>query len=91
MGKRVEICICPTDLEVNGDRYDEEKLILAIRYFVLGRLGVGLEDIDVRIGYAQGVCWERFDGEPTAANEMMRHFWGYAYDPALFRTEGGAE
>jgi hypothetical protein len=87
---RVEICICPTEMDLNGDRYDEAKLLLAIRYFVLGRLGVRGSEVDIRIGYSQGVAWERVDGNAEAGHGLMSEFWENASDPALF-AEGGDE
>lgn len=86
----VHICLCPTALELNGDRYGERALLYAIRVFVLGRLR-GAE-VEAQVGHSQGVAWAEVDGDEDAGRELLEEFWeatGGGSDPQLF-AKGGA-
>ena len=76
----VNICLCPTEMEMNGDMYDKDRLFLAIRMFVRGRLGVRTP-VEVWMG-PQGVkSADVFDGSSDliscreAGESLMEDFW----------------
>lgn len=75
MATEVNICLCPTEMEMNGDVYDKERLFLAIRMFVRGRLG-GRTPVSVKVGHSQGVRWAMLgDGDDGEGEALLEEFW----------------
>ena len=84
----VSISICPTALEFdNGDRYDEDALLEAIREYVEARH----PDVTItclQIGHRQGDAWAKIDGDSEAGGELLSAFFeDHGTDEDLFVTE----
>ena len=94
MSEQVFIRVCPTDMEGGGSGLvDEAKLLLALKYFAVGRLALrSIDLVDVGVWPSQRHTLAMVDGDPEAGDEMLQEFWGqHIYnDPALW-VEGGAE
>ena len=84
---RVSISICPTEMESGnqGDLYDKEALLDAIREFVAGRLGESAEVTCLQVGHRQGDGWAKIDGDEEAGEALMEAFWEeHGTDESLF-------
>lgn len=86
----VSISLCPTDLEFpNGDRYDESKLLDAIRRFV-AVMYPEAKITTLQVGHRQGDGWARIDGDDEAGAALMSAFWEAhddGTDECLFATD----
>lgn len=82
---RIEISLDPTDLEfTNGDRYDPDKLLDAIKEFALSCYP-DATFVTLQVGYRQGDCWYRVNGDREEGNSLMEQFWhARAADEDLF-------
>lgn len=85
---RISISIDPTDLEFpDGTRYDEEKLLASIRAYAL-TVYPDATFTTLQIGYRQGDCWERVNGDRGLGSDLMDGFWGeHGSDDSLFLKE----
>lgn len=88
----VSISICPTSLEFdNGDRYDEEALLAAIRRHI-ERRHPGATISCLQIGHRQGDAWARIDGDDEAGGDLLVEFFDvHGTEAGLYasRTPGG--
>lgn len=87
----VDISICPTTLEFNnGDTYDSDALLDAMRAFILKRNPDA--KISLQIGHRQGDQWARIDGCSESGRELVEDFFSrHGTDEELFvqsETEG---
>lgn len=82
--RNVSISICPTDLEfANGDRYDADALLAALRGFIEQRHPEAT--IRLQIGHRQGDEWARLDGDDEAGEVLMNEFFdAHGADKSLF-------
>jgi hypothetical protein len=82
----MNISICPTSLEVDGDRYDEAALLAAIRVYIEAR-HPGARITRLQVGHRQGDAWARIDGDDNAGEELMAEFFErHGADETLFLT-----
>lgn len=81
----VSISICPTALEFdNGDHYDEDALLAAIREYVEGR-HPGATITCLQIGHRQGDAWAKLDDDAEAGEELLAAFFeDHGTDEELF-------
>jgi hypothetical protein len=88
MNEQVFIRVCPTDMEGEGSGLvDEAKLLLALKYFAVGRLDLrSIDLVDVGVWPRQRHTLAMVDGDPEAGDEMLQEFWGHHIynDPALW-------
>lgn len=81
----VSISICPTAMEVGGDRYDEGALLEAIREYVEARLGKQATITTLQIGHRQGDAWAKIDGDSEAGAALLADFFeDHGTDEELF-------
>jgi hypothetical protein len=72
---RISISICPTALQYdNGDTYDSDKLLDAIRLFALTR-HPGATITTLQIGHRQGDEWAKVDGDEEAGADLLGAFF----------------
>lgn len=85
----VSISICPTDMEFpNGDRYDEDALLAAIREFIESRLGAAATISCLQVGHRQGDAWAKIDGDEEAGADLLQQFFHvHGADEDLFVAE----
>ena len=84
--RRISISICPTDLEfANGDLYDADKVLEAIRSFAAEHFPEGARFSALQYGHRQGDAWAKVDGDEEAGAAFMDAFWtGRTADASLF-------
>ena len=71
----ISISICPTSLEyANGDTYDQELLLGAIREFI-EKKHPGAVISCLQIGHRQGDEWARVDGDEEAGSDLLSDFY----------------
>ena len=90
MGKaRVDISFCPTQLEFdNGDTYDEEKLLSAVREFADKHFPDGAEFITLQVGHRQGDAWATVNGDADEGERFLSEFFlEHGADEELFVSE----
>lgn len=82
----IDISICPTALEFdNGDRYDETRLVAAVRRHFECRYPSAR--VSVQIGHRQGDAWATIDGDGSRGEDEMAEFWQlHASDERLFAS-----
>ena len=82
---RISISICPTTLQyANGDTYDSDKLLDAIRLFALTR-HPGATFTALQIGHDQGDEWAKVDGDEEAGADLLGAFFdAHGTDEDLF-------
>lgn len=81
----VSISICPTDMEVGGDRYDEAALLAAIREYVAARLGEQATITTLQVGHRQGEAWATIDGDSESGLSLVDDFFSeHGTDEELF-------
>jgi hypothetical protein len=81
----ISISICPASLEYdNGDTYDEDSLLDAIRSFIEQR-HPGATISCLQIGHRQGDEWARVDGDRDAGDDLLSAFFDlHGADEDLF-------
>ena len=75
---RINISICPTTLEFgDGSRYDEDKLLDAIREFVEANYPNRhpIYYSCLQVGHRQGDAWASVDGDEEAGRELLERFF----------------
>jgi hypothetical protein len=84
--RRISISICPAAMEfANGDMYDADKVLDAIREFAAERFPEGAAFSTLQIGHRQGDAWAKVDGSFEDGDAFMDEFWtGRAADASLF-------
>jgi hypothetical protein len=82
---RISISICPTALQYdNGDTYDSDKLLDAIRLFTLTR-HPDATFTTLQIGHRQGDEWAKVDGDEEAGADLLWAFFdAHGTDEDLF-------
>jgi len=82
---RISISICPTALQYdNGDTYDSDKLLDAIRLFTLTR-HPGATITTLQIGQRQGDEWAMVDGDDEEGADLLAEFFdAHGTDDELF-------
>jgi hypothetical protein len=82
---RISISICPTALQYdNGDTYDSDKLLDAIRLFTLTR-HPDATFTTLQIGHRQGDEWAKVDGDEEAGADLLWAFFdAHGTDKDLF-------
>jgi hypothetical protein len=71
----ISISICPTSLEFsNGDMYDQQSLLEAIREFATARYPDATVTC-LQIGHRQGDAWATVDGDGEAGQALLEEFW----------------
>lgn len=71
----ISISICPATLVFdNGDRYDNDKLLTALRAFISNTYP-GATISCLQIGHRQGDEWACIDGDPFAGEELLEEFF----------------
>lgn len=85
---KISISICPTSLEyANGDRYDEDTLLEAIRSYI-ERRHPGATIACLQIGHRQGDAWATVDGDSEAGDDLVEAFFAdHGADEDLFVKE----
>lgn len=84
---RISISICPTALQYdNGDTYDSDKLLDAIRLFALTR-HPDATITTLQIGHRQGDEWAKVDGDEEAGADLLAAFFdAHGTDDDLFAS-----
>ena len=84
----ISISICPTSLEYsNGDTYDQELLLSAIREFIEKQHPDATISC-LQIGHRQGDEWARIDGDIDAGDELIGDFFErHGADEDLFEEK----
>lgn len=86
--KSINISLCPTRLEINGDRYDEEKLLAAIESYAAERLRDEITVACLQVGFRQGDEWFAVDGDALAGRELIDEFFvDHGCDEDLFEGD----
>jgi hypothetical protein len=87
---KISISICPTTLEFNnGDRYDADELLQAIRRFI-ARHHSDATISCLQIGHRQGDEWATIDGDADAGAELLTEFFDVHGTEAGLFIDGGA-
>jgi len=89
---KLDISICPTALEFpSGDRYDEYRLLAAIKRYAQETLG-DVEFVTLQVGHRQGHCWERLDGCDDKGAEFVADFFSaHGADDDLYTERSSDE
>ena len=82
---RISISICPTAMQyANGDTYDSDKLLAAIRLFAITR-HPDATFTTLQIGHRQGDEWAKVDGDEEAGADLLAAFFNaHGTDEDLF-------
>lgn len=82
---RISISICPTTLQyANGDTYDSDALVDAIRLFIFAR-HPDATITTLQIGHNQGDEWAKVDGDEEAGADLLGAFFdAHGTDENLF-------
>ena len=88
----ISISICPTSLQFdNGDTYDEQKLLAAIRKFI-EQQHPGATISCLQIGHRQGDQWAKVDGNRDRGEYLLSGFFErHSGDEDLFVESDDAE
>jgi len=88
---KIDISICPTAMEFpNGDMYDEDNLLEAIREHAMSTFPDGVQFACLQVGWQQGDEWAYINGDKEAGEEFLQGFFeSRGTDEDLFVTEGG--
>ena len=71
---KLDISICPTDLECDGVVLDAQGLLSAIRLYAES-LHPGVVFTCLQIGHRQGDGWARMDGSDDLGESFLSNFW----------------
>lgn len=85
----ISISICPASLEfVNGDQYDSDSLLAAIREFANETYPTGVTFAALQIGHRQGDGWAFVDGDDEAGERFLDEFFAErGLDEDLFEAQ----
>jgi hypothetical protein len=88
---KIDISICPTAMEfTDGDMYDEDNLLEAIREHAMSTFPDGVQFACLQVGWQQGDEWAYINGDKEAGEEFLQGFFeSRGTDEDLFVTEGG--
>jgi len=88
---KIDISICPTAMEFpNGDMYDEDNLLEAIREHAMSTFPDGVQFACLQVGWQQGDEWAYINGDKEAGEEFLEGFFeSRGTDEDLFVTKGG--
>ena len=88
---KIDISICPTAMEFpNGDMYDEDNLLEAIREHAMSAFPDGVQFACLQVGWQQGDEWAYINGDKEAGEEFLEGFFDSSgTDEDLFVTKGG--
>lgn len=83
----VSISLCPTELEFNnGDRYNHQKLIEAIKNYIETKFN-DVYIITLQVGYKQGQKWAYINNDKEQGSQLLSEFFGtYGTDDELFEN-----
>lgn len=88
----ISISICPATLQFdNGDTYDEQKLLAAIRAFIEQKHPSAVISC-LQIGHRQGDQWAKIDGNRDRGADLLSEFYErHSGDEDLFVESEEAE
>ena len=72
---KIRISLCPTSLEfANGDRYDEDALLAALREYIEASYPSATISC-LQVGHRQGDAWATIDGDSEAGEALLADFF----------------